>query len=86
MLILFLTVSSLYIYLPQGYYQIHTITQDPVDCLKKIIIKYSRAYQDLVSDEVSHSYERTTSYPTETVFYFRIDNHVDRLNDSSIDR
>ena len=35
----------------------------------------SCAYQDLYSDEISHLYNRTTSYPTEKVFFKEV-NHV----------
>ena len=40
-----------------------------VDCYKTNVSTYSCADQDEVSDEISHSYDRTTSYPTDSVVF-----------------
>ena len=41
----------------------------PVDFYRTNLSTFSRADQYLVSDEISHSYDRTTSHPKHSVFF-----------------
>ena len=40
-----------------------------VDCFATNLSTYSRTYQDVVYDESSYSYNRITSYPTDSVVF-----------------
>ena len=68
MLILLLAVYILYLFLLQSQYQTHTTIQDHQLVVTQIIfLTSSRADQDDFYGETCHSYDCTTSYPTDSV-------------------
>ena len=69
MLILLLIVFILYLCESQMHYQIHTIIQYHELIVSQLIYKNLLSDQDVVSDEISHSYDHTTSYPMDSFFY-----------------
>ena len=70
MLILLSTVISLYLCQSQTHYQIHTTIQDhKLIYIASNLSTSSHADQYLVPDEIIYLYDRTTSYPKDSVVF-----------------
>ena len=69
MLTLFLTLSRITL-LPtkNKLWNPHNNERSSVDCWKTNLSTSACAYHNVVSGQISHSYDRTTSYPIYSVF------------------
>ena len=58
----------------------HKNQRPQVDCFATNLSTYYRADQDVISDTIGYSYDRTTSYPTDSVVFqgskFRVDINI----------
>ena len=63
------SIQSLPLPIANGISNTHINPRPQVDYFATNLSTSSRADQDVASYEISYSYERTTSYPTDSVFF-----------------